>query len=183
MSQVWGLSIPTAYDSSRCRPWRCPSLRATSRHSRVGRVRDPRKKRGQKIPRNFKSRRKCAKKIQWRKVPAPESARRRQGPTKSRRKISKNFIKFRKKHEISKKTRKSAKIGQKTPQKRPFPSRPVQLKSPNFKNFGKNAISGHHLGVFEILARRGVSSLFRFMRNDPSPYRTNKRLSEFNSGL
>ena len=118
---------------------------------------------------------------------APRSSQVRPGPRGSGEvRARKNSKKFQKIPKNSKKTRnfgKNPKNGQKTAKKRPFPTVPVQLKSRNFKIFGKKAISGHHLGVFEILARRGVSSLFRFMRNDPRPYRTNKRLSEFNSGL
>ena len=134
------------------------------------------KKRARKFPRNFRGAQISPGGAKVEPGPA-RSAQVRRGPREEKfQKIPKN----------SKKTRnfgKNPKNGQKTAKKRPFPTVPVQLKSRNFKIFGKKAISGHHLGVFEILARRGVSSLFRFMRNDPRPYRTNKRLSEFNSGL
>ena len=160
-----------------------PEPSATSRHSRVGGGRPSEKKAGQKNLKNFQKKINFARRRQGRKYfpgGRPESG---QAPPRSGQVGEKNSGKFGKFREISKKTQKTAKIGQKMAKKRVFAVRAKISKPRNFKNFGKNAISGHRLGIFEILARRGVSSLFRFMRIDPSPYRTKKRLSEFNSGL
>ena len=163
---------------------RAPS---SSRHSRVGGARARAGKRGawegRGGPNLARRRQGRARSAQVRRVREPSPARRRQGPARSRPEIPRNFPKFVKFPKIRQIWPKLAKIGQKRGKKGPKISRPVQLIWPNFKIFGKNAFSGHHLGKNAILARRGVSSLFRFMRNDPSPYRTNKRLSEFNSGL
>jgi len=110
----------------------------------------------------------------------PGPARLRQGPDPDGGQISPNFPKF---PEIRQIRPNWPKNGQIWPKNGHFSFSWHGAGPGFFKIFGKNAISGHHLGVFEILARRGVSSVFRFMRIGPSPYRTNKRLSEFNSGL